>query len=199
MWKIILNKYSPYLAIGVLCFILWQTHSQVTKYQHKANTLEATISDLNQEIKYTKIQLNNSIALYQAEVKSLNMTQNNLQAKYNNLLAASKVKPKDISNVTEVSSTIHSVDTVIAVIDSFGGIKAKLEDDFVDIDVEVLPDKKTIIDYEVRDSLTILSVQKKHSWLFGLIKWKEQKGIKVINHNPKAEIVSLQTIDIIEK
>ena len=187
MWKIILNKYSPYLAIGVLCFILWQTHSQVTKYQHKANTLEATISDLNQEIKYTKIQLNDSIALYQAEVKSLNMTQNNLQAKYNNLLAASKVKPKDISNVT---STIHSVDTVIAVIDSFGGIKAKLEDDFVDIDVEVLPDKKTIIDYEVRDSLTILSVQKKHSWLFGLIKWKD---------NPKAEIVSLQTIDIIEK
>lgn len=187
------------MAIGVLCFILWQTHSQVTKYQHKANTLEATISDLNQEIKYTKIQLNDSIALYQAEVKSLNMTQNNLQAKYNNLLAASKVKPKDISNVTEVSSTIHSVDTVIAVIDSFGGIKAKLEDDFVDIDVEVLPDKKTIIDYEVRDSLTILSVQKKHSWLFGLIKWKEQKGIKVINHNPKAEIVSLQTIDIIEK
>ena len=199
MWKIILNKYSPYLAIGVLCFILWQTHSQVTKYQNKANTLEATISDLNQEIKYTKIQLNDSIALYQAEVKSLNMTQNNLQAKYNNLLAASKVKPKDISNVTEVSSTIHSVDTVIAVIDSFGGIKAKLEDDFVDIDVEVLPDKKTIIDYEVRDSLTILSVQKKHSLLFGLIKWKEQQGIKVINHNPKAEIVSLQTIDIIEK
>ena len=199
MWKIILNKYNPYLVIGILCFFLWQTYRQVAKYQHKANTLEATISDLNQEIKYTKIQLNDSIALYQAEVKSLNMTQNNLKAKYNNLLAASKVKPKDISNVTEVSSTIHSIDTVIAVIDSFGGIKAKLEDDFVDIDVEVLPDKKAIIDYEVRDSLTILSVQKKHSWLFGLIKWKEQKGIKVINHNPKAEIVSLQTIDIIEK
>ncbi len=137
--------------------------------------------------------------MYQAEVKNLNITQNNLQAKYDKLLAASKTKPKDVSNVTEVATVVHSVDTVIAVVDSFGGITAKLEDEFVDIDVEVLPDRNAIIDYEVRDSLTVLSIQKKHSWLFGLIKWKEQKGIKVINHNPKANIVSLQTIDIIEK
>lgn len=198
MYKTILNKCSLYIVIGVLCFSLWQTYSQATKYQQKADTLEATINDLNQEIKYTKIQLNDSIALYQAEVKNLHFTQDNLQAKYDKLLAASKTKPKDVSNVTEVASIVHSVDTVIAVVDSFGGIKAKLEDAFVDIDVEVLPDRNTIIDYEVRDSLTVFNVQKKHSWLFGLIKWKEQKGVKVINHNPKANIISLQTIDIIE-
>lgn len=198
MWKIILNKFGLYAVIGVLCFLLWQTHSQVTKYQQKANTLEATISDLDQEIKYTKIKLNDSISVYQAEVKNLHFTQSNLQARYDKLLAASKTKSKDVNNVTEVASVVHSVDTVIAVVDSFGGIKAKLEDAFVDIDVEVLPNRNTIIDYEVRDSLTIFNIQKKHSWLFGLIKWKEQKGIKVINHNPKAEIINLRTIDIIE-
>lgn len=198
MWKIILNKCGLYIVIGVLCFFLWQAHSQATKYQQKADTLETTISDLNQKIKYTKIQLNDSIAVYQAEVKNLNFTQSNLQAKYDKLLAASKTKSKDVNNVTEVASVVHSVDTVIAVVDSFGGIKAKLEDAFVDIDVEVLPDRNTIIDYEVRDSLTIFNIQKKHSWLFGLIKWKEQKGVKVINHNPKAEIINLRTIDIIE-
>ena len=198
MWRIILNKCGLYIVIGVLCFFLWQTHSLATKYQQKTNNLEATISDLNQEIKYTKIRLNDSIAVYQAEVKNLNFTQSNLQAKYDKLLAASKTKSKDVNNVTEVASVVHSVDTVIAVVDSFGGIKAKLEDAFVDIDVEVLPNRNTIIDYEVLDSLTIFNIQKKHSWLFGLIKWKEQKGIKVINHNPKAEIVNLRTIDIIE-
>ncbi len=198
MWKTILSKCSLYIVIGVLCVSLWQTYSQATKYQHKADTLEATISDLTQEIEYTKIQLNDSIAVYQAEVKTLNITQSNLQAKYDKLLASSKLKPKDISNVTEVATVTHSVDTVIAVVDTFGGITAKLEDNFVNIDVEVLPDRNAIIDYEVRDSLTLLNIQKKHSWLFGLIKWKEHKGVRVINHNPKANIVSLQTIDIME-
>lgn len=198
MWKTILNKCSLYIVIGVLGFFLWQTYSQATKYQQKANTLEATISNLNQEIQYTKIQLNDSIAVYQAEVKNLHFTQDNLQAKYDKLLLASKTKPNDVSNVTEVTSVVHSIDTVIAVVDSFGGITAKLEDAFVNIDVEVGPELNMVIDYEVRDSLTVFSVQKKHSWLFGLIKWKEQKGVKVINHNPKANIISLQTIDIIE-
>ena len=136
--------------------------------------------------------------MYQAEVRNLNITRNNLQAKYDKLLTASKTKPKDVDNVTEVVTVVHSVDTVVAVVDTFGGITARLEDPFVDIDVEVLPDKNTIIEYEVRDSLTVLNVQKKHSWLFGLIKWKEHKSVRVINHNPKASIVSLQTIDVIE-
>lgn len=153
---------------------------------------------MNQEIEYTKIRLNDSIEVYQAEVKSLSFTQNNLQAKYDKLLAASKTKAKDVSNVTEVANVVHSIDTVYAVVDSFGGVKAQLDDPFVKIDVEVKPDRKTIIEYEMFDSLTLLSIQKKHSWLFGLIKWKEQKGIKVINHNPKANIVSLNTIEIFE-
>lgn len=187
------------IVFGILCVSLWQTCSQAQKYQKKADTLEATISDLHQEIKYTQIQLSDSISVYQAEVKSLNMTQKNLQAKYNKLLTASKIKPKDVNNVTEVATVVRSIDTVIAVTDTFGGITAKLADPYIDIDVKVFPDFNTIIDYEVRDSLTLFNIQKKHSWLFGLIKWTEHKGIRVINHNPKATIVSLQTIDIIEK
>lgn len=199
MWKTILNKFSLYLIIGALCFSLWQTYCQATKYQQKADTLETTISNLNQEIKYTKIQFSDSIALYQAEVQNLNITHNNLQARYNKLLAASKIKAKDVNNITEVVSVTHSIDTVVAVEDSFGGITANLDDMFVNIDVEVLPDRSAIIDYEVRDSLTVFNIQKRHSWLFGLIKWKEQKGVRVINHNPKAKIISLQAIDIIEQ
>jgi hypothetical protein len=172
-------------------------HNTVT-YHKKANVLENTISDLHQQIKFAEIQLNDSIKVYQAEVKSLNITKDNLKAKYDKLLNASKLKPKDVNSVTEIETIVHDVDTIPAVIDSFGGISAKLEDDFVRIDVEVLPDRNAIIDYEIRDSLTIISVQKKRSILFGLIKWKKPKGIRVINHNPKANIVSLQTIDIIE-
>lgn len=198
MWKTILTKGSLWLIIGVLSFSLWQTYTSATKHQQKADSLETTISDLNQQIQYAKIQLNDSISVYQAEVKNLCMTQNNLQSRYDKLLAASKIKPRDVGNVTEVATIVHSVDTIIAEVDTFGGLSAKLDDKFVNIDVSVLPDRHTIIDYEIRDSLTLFNIQKKHSWLFGLIKWKESKSVRVINHNPKANIVNLQTIDIIE-
>lgn len=198
MIKSILKSVWPYIVIGLLCAALWESNNRAITYHKLSNTLENTVSDLNQEIKFTQIRLNDSISVYQAEVRNLNFTKENLEAKYNKLLKTSKLKPKDIESVTEVVTVIHEVDTVVAEADSFGGIKAQLQDPFVSIDVEVQPNLKTLIDYEVRDSLTVINVQKKHSWLFGLIKWKEHKGTRVINHNPKACITNLQTIDVIE-
>jgi hypothetical protein len=131
-------------------------------------------------------------------VKTLNVTKNNIQAKYNQLLQSSNLKAKDVSSVTEIVTVIHDVDTIIAEKDSFGGISASYLDTFVNIDVDISPDLTTIIDYQVRDSLTVINYQKQHSWLFGLIKWKEAKGVKVINNNPKASITGLQSIDVIE-
>lgn len=196
--KTILKSIWPYLLIGLLCVMLYESNQRAAKYHKQSETLETTISDLNQQIKYTQICLNDTISVYQAEVKSLNFTKDNLEAKYKKLLEASKVKPKDVSSVTEVVTVVHQIDTVIAIRDTFGGIKASLQDPFVNIDVEVKPDLNTIIDYEVQDSLTVINVQKKHSWLFGLIKWKEHKTTRVINHNPKANITNLQTIDVFE-
>lgn len=199
MLKAIIGKAWPYIVIAGLCLICWNLRSQVEKYHRQADTLETTISDLNQEIKQTKIRLNDSIEVYQAEVKNLFVTQSNLKAKYDKLLAESKLKPKDVNSVTEIVSVVHSVDTVYAEVDSFGGLQAHLNDPFVSIDVDVFPDRKTIIDYEVQDSLTVINVQKKHSWLFGLIKWTEHKSTRVISKNPKSNIVGLQTIEVFEK
>lgn len=198
MWKMLLSKFWQYIVIGILCVLLWVACKKAVSYQREAGILETTISDLNQEIKRSEIRLNDSITVYQAEVRSLNVTRDNLEAKYDKLLKSSKLKPKDVSSVTEVKTVIHYVDTVKAVVDSFGGIKARLEDPFVKIDVEVLPDRNTIIDYKARDSLIVMNIQKQHSILFGLIKWKKRKGVRVINPNPKADIVSLQTIEVIE-
>lgn len=193
-----MKKVWSYIVIALLCISLWESNNRAIQYHRLSNTFENTISDLNQEIKHTQIRLNDSIALYQAEVKNLSYSKNNLKAKYDQLLKASKLKPKDVGSVTEIVTVVHQVDTVIAETDTFGGITARLQDPFVSIDVEVKPDLKALIDYEVRDSLTVITVQKKHSWLFGLIKWKEHKSTRVINHNPKANIVNLETIDVLE-
>lgn len=199
MIKSILGKVWPYVIIAGLCFMIWYANSQVERYKYAANTLENTITDLNQQIKQTKICLNDSIEVYQAEVNNLIMTKENLQAKYNQLLTASKLKPKDVNSVTEIVSVVHSVDTIYAEVDTFGGLRASLVDEYVNIGVDVFPDRKTIIDYEVRDSLTVINVEKKHRWLFGLIKWTEHKSTRVVSNNPKSTIVGLQTIEVFEK
>lgn len=196
--KIILKNIWPYLIVGLLCIVLYESNQRASQYRDKATTLETTISDLNQELVLSQIRLNDSIGVYQAEVKNLTFTKSNLEAKYNQLLKASQLKSKDVNSVTEIVTVVHQIDTVVAVVDSFGGIKAQLQDPYVNIDVEVHPDLNAVIDYQIQDSLTVINVQKKHSWLFGLIKWKEHKSTRVINHNPKANIANLQTIDIIE-
>lgn len=184
------------VCVGVAAFLYRMGENK--KYQNKAEVLEQTLNNLNEEMKVSRIKWNDSISLCQAEIKSLTITKKNLQQKYDKLLKASNSKAKDVNSVTEVITEIHRVDTVVALVDSFGGLNARLEDSFIKIDVNVFPDKKTIIDYNIRDSITVISFQKKHRWLFGLIKWNESKGVKVITHNPKSEIVSIEAIEIID-
>ena len=178
--------------------MLHHSNIQVRKYKNEADMYENTITDLNQQIKQTEIRMNDSIVLYQAEVKNLNYSVDNLKAKYGKLLKASELKAKDVSSVTNVVTKIVYRDTVIAVKDTFNGVRAMFDDKFVKIDVNVLYDLNTIIDYEIRDSLSVINVQKKHSILFGLIKWKSLESTRVINHNPKARIVGLETVNIIK-
>lgn len=186
------------VVICVLCCLLHHSALQVRKYKNEADMYENTITDLNQQIKQTEIRMNDSITLYQAEVRNLNYSVDNLKAKYGKLLKASELKAKDVGSMTNIVTKIVYRDTVIAMVDTFGGFRSVLDDKFVKIAVDVRPDRNTIIDYEVRDSLSVINVQKKHSILFGLIKWKSLKSTRVINHNPKARIVGLETINVVE-
>jgi len=198
MWSNFFNKAWPFILIAIMGVALWDSYERTNHYKSQSEALETTITDLNQQIKQTKIRLNDSIALYQAEVKDLNYTTDNLKAKYGKLLQVSNLRAKDVSAITEMTSHTVSVDTVIAEVDTFGGIKARLKDNFVNINVDIAADRKTVIDYDIRDSLSVISVQKKHKLFFGLIKWTSSESTRVINHNPKAHIVSLQTINVIE-
>lgn len=198
MWSKFFNKAWPFILLALMGVALWDSCSRAKRYQKQSETLETTITDMNQQVKQTKIKLNDSITLYQAEVKSLNYTADNLKAKYNALLQASSLKAKDVAAITEVTARTTSIDTIIAEVDTFGGMKARLQDHFVKISVDIAADRKAVIDYDIRDSLSVISVQKRHSLLFGLIKWTSTESTRVINHNPKAHITSLQTINVIE-
>lgn len=164
----------------------------------RADALEATISNINKKAKITEIKLSDSLLVKQAEIETLNITKQNLQDKYGNLLKASKIKPKQVNILTTTTIVTHSIDTVICEVDSFCGIHANYFDDYASISVSIDKLRKAVFDYSFKDSLTIINYEKKHSLLFGLIKWKSYEGCKVITHNPKATPVSNISYNIIK-
>ena len=91
-----------------------------------------------------------------------------------------------------------TTDTVVveAKVDSFGGLKTGYTDSFVDISVDIDKERRSKIAYNVRDSLTVMVTQKKHSILFGLFKWKEYEKAVVVNHNPKAVTTHVEIMNV---
>lgn len=193
--KVIIVLVGLCIALGSGMYLFERAYEKQKEY---ATSFEETITGLQTDIKRERIRLNDSISLYMAEAQTLAFSKKNLEAKYNDLLKASKTRPKDVNSVTGVSIQAHKVDTVTCLVDTFGGIKAGVHDEWANIDVEINKERQAIFDYSFKDSLTIMTVQKKHSILFGLIKWREHESTKVISHNPNAEISTLQTITIIK-
>lgn len=156
-----------------------------------SDIMENTLSLINQKAEVTTIQLRDSLAVKQAEVEKLQVTNQNLQSLYGDLLKSTKTKPKDVKELTNISTMTSGTDTVVCEVDSFRGLKAHWKDDYINIRVDIDSTRKAVIDYNIKDSLTVISYQKKHSILFGLIKWKSYEGCKVITHNPKSTPITV--------
>ena len=163
------------------------------------DALEHTVSENERKATVLSIKLNDSVQVKQAEIENISMTYKNLQDKYGELLNASSTKPKHVKSLSSLSTVTLGRDTVYCMVDSFGGLRTSFHDDYTDITVEIDTCRKAVIDYSIRDSLTIITYQKSHSLLFGLIKWNEHAGTKVVTHNPKATPVTVMTVNTIKK
>ena len=186
------------LVFLALVWYSYETTKKLNEAKQKSETLETTISDMNQKLERFEIQMDDSTRLHAATVKNLRMTADNIQAKYNELLKASSIKKKDVNSVAIIGTEAKDTVYVPTEVDSFGGLQTGYKDQFIDISVNINPERLATIAYASRDSLSLIVTQKKHSILFGLIKWKSLEKTTVINHNPNATISSLQTIDVIE-
>lgn len=195
-----LSRLSGVLVIlffALVCYAV-ETTRELNKAKQKSESLETTISDLNQKMATFEVRMNDSTRLHAATVKNLRMTADNIQARYDELLAASSVKKKDINQVATIGTETRDTIYVPVEVDGFGGMQTGYQDQFIDISVNISPERLATIGYAVTDSLSLIVTQKKHSILFGLIKWKSLEKTTVINHNPNAKITSLETIDVIE-
>lgn len=197
-----IQKYSGYLfVVCMLISAMLYSYDMRKKYiaeKERAKAFENTISDLHQKIETFKVKMNDSIEFYAAKVNTLQMTKENIQARYDKLLYATDIKSRDVQSMADVGMEIKDTVYVPVNVDVFGGITTGYKDDFTTISVSISPDKEAAISYDIKDSISIINVQKRHSLLFGLIKWKETEKTTVISHNPKSMIVGVTSIEVVK-
>lgn len=186
------------IIIALSCMMNCQ-NNRAKEVKRLSDKMENSLSLLNQKAKVTTLQLEDSLKIKQAEVEKLLVTNRNLSNLYGDLLKASKTKPKEVKNITSVGTATMGRDTVRCLVDSFGGLSAHWQDRYVNIKVDIDSMRNAAVDYAIRDSLTIISYQKKHSLLFGLIKWKSYEGCKVITHNPKSTPIAVVSYENVEQ
>lgn len=173
--------------------------SAYLQQKERAATLNQTINDLHQEVETYEVRLNDSLVVHAARVADLNMTIDNIETYYKKLLKANTIKPKDVEHVITTETATHGVEIVPVYVDTFGGMKASYNDPYTSIKVDIDNSKKAVIDYSIRDSITIIKYYKKRRILWGLIKWKKPSKTVVVSANPKTTIVNVTSINNIEK
>lgn len=196
-----MNKLKAIICMLMLLCIGYSIKitSAYLQQKERATTLNQTINDLNQEIETYEVRLNDSIVVHAARVADLNMTIDNIEHYYKDLLKANTIKPKDVSHVTTTETVTQSVEIVPVYVDTFGGMKASYIDPYTSIVVDIDSTRQAVIDYSIKDSLTIINYQKKRSILWGLIKWKKPSRTVVVSANPKTTIVNVTSVNNFEK
>lgn len=194
-WKIF--PFMTVIIMVVMGLVVECFHSKKSGGSGHYKVTEVTVSSDDNKTDVETIRLRNSLEMKMAEVRTLETTNKSLKAMYGDLLKASNVKAGEVKYITKVETVTAGRDTTVCFVDSFGGLNAHWKDNYANIDVKIDSARNAMIDYSVRDSITIISYMKKHSILFGLIKWKSHEGCKVITHNPKATptvVVSYENI-----
>lgn len=188
------------MAALICSLVLTVNHyaDKLSEAKKKANTLEKTIDILGEKLDTFHIAMGDTIQLHAARVKAMDITKKNLENRCGELLRQLSLKPKEVHHYSETSTIIHDTVTVLAEVDTFGGIKARYADEFANIGVAISKDRKALFDYSIKDSLTIFNHQKRHSILFGLIKWNSTEKTTVVNHNPNAVVTNFQSVNIIK-
>ena len=190
------------VAIG-LAFSTYKFYGERKALKKKVEQLEHTVSNIGKNEMTTTTVKTDKGDVTVASVEPLKATDKNIGDRYGREMEvvreASGAKKKDVDNLSSVGVTTSDSVTVPVTVEPFGGLTTHFSDDFTTIDVRIDSMKTAAISYEVRDSLVIVSWAKRHSILFGLIKWKSGKRrIEAFSKNPKSTISSFEVLERLE-
>lgn len=188
------------VAIAAESVALYRGYEKYKKEKSTSKVLANSLSNIGKPPERVSISTKNGTV--EALVSTpINLTNRNIKDRYSediSLVKSMGVKEKDISGIQKISSNTHDTIYIPMIKNAFGGLEAHYTDKFATINVSVDSTRNSIIDYSIRDSLVIIDFQKKHSILFGLIKWRESKRVEVHSLNPKTTITGFEVVHKIE-
>lgn len=188
------------VAIAAESVALYRGYERNRKIEDTSKTLANSLSNIGKAPE--KAVLSTKKGSIQALVATPSgLTNKNIKDRYSEDIEPVKsigVNAKDVTGIQKITTDTHDTIYTPMISNSFGGLEAHYKDNFATINVSVDSTRNSIIDYSIRDSLVIINFQKKHSILFGLIKWRESKKVEVHSLNPKTTISGFEVIHKIE-
>lgn len=188
------------VAIAAESVALYRVYERNRKIENTSKTLANSLSNIGKAPE--KAVLSTKKGSIQALVATPSgLTNKNIKDRYSEDIEPVKsigVNAKDVTGIQKITTDTHDTIYTPMISNSFGGLEAHYKDNFATINVSVDSTRNSIIDYSIRDSLVIINFQKKHSILFGLIKWRESKKVEVHSLNPKTTISGFEVIHKIE-
>lgn len=188
------------VAIAAESVALYRGYERNRKIENTSKTLANSLSNIGKAPE--KAVLSTKKGSIQALVATPSgLTNKNIKDRYSEDIEPVKsigVNAKDVTGIQKITTDTHDTIYTPMISNSFGGLEAHYKDNFATINVSIDSTRNSIIDYSIRDSLVIINFQKKHSILFGLIKWRESKKVEVHSLNPKTTISGFEVIHKIE-
>ena len=188
------------VAIAAESVALYRGYERNRKIENTSKTLANSLSNIGKAPE--KAVLSTKKGSIQALVATPSgLTNKNIKDRYSEDIEPIKsigVNAKDVTGIQKITTDTRDTIYTPMVSNSFGGLEAHYKDNFATINVSIDSTRNSIINYSMRDSLVIINFQKKHSILFGLIKWRESKKVEVHSLNPKTTISGFEVIHKIE-
>jgi len=188
------------VVIAAESVALYRGYERNRKIENTSKTLANSLSNIGKAPE--KAVLSTKKGSIQALVATPSgLTNKNIKDRYSEDIEPIKsigVNAKDVTGIQKITTDTRDTIYTPMVSNSFGGLEAHYKDNFATINVSIDSTRNSIINYSIRDSLVIINFQKKHSILFGLIKWRESKKVEVHSLNPKTTISGFEVIHKIE-
>lgn len=198
------DSFMPLLVVLIigLAYSTYHLHKECKALKQKSTQLENTAANIGQAPQSSTVVKTDKGDITVVTTEPLKATEKVIETRHKEdmkIVQNVGVKAKDIDELSHIGITTGDSVTVPVKVEPFGGLTASYEDDYTRIDVSIDTAKVATIEYEMSDSIVVVSSRKRHSILFGLIKWKgKTTKVQAYSKNPKATVKSVEVIERLE-
>lgn len=188
------------LLIG-LSYSTYRLHRQCQAYKEKTAQLEKTAANVGQAPQTSTVVKTDNGDITVVTTNPMKATPKVIETRHKEDMKVAQgagVRTKDVDEISNIEVSTSGSATVSVKEEPFGGLSTHFEDDYTRIDVLIDSTKVATIDYEMSDSIVVVSSRKRHKLLFGLIKWKGTAKVSAYSKNPKAKVRSVEVLERLE-